>query len=220
MKKRALVFFGGWPGHYPKEILEFSLENFLKDFEVDIFDNLDVLTSIRLLDYEIIVPIWTVDKLTVNQEQAIATAVELGVGMATWHGTADAFNDNHIFKFVLGGQFICHPGDFVEYTVDIVDDKDPITAGLKSFKVVSEQYFLHVDPNNKVLATTTFAGQRYPWLQGQSCPAAWTRNWGKGRVFYQSVGHTRNELLIPEVLEMTRRGIAWSAGLPVSGSPK
>ena len=210
-KKRAMVFYGGWPGHYPKIICDYSLEHFLKDFEVDVFDNLDILTSVRLLDYDVIIPIWTVEKLTVNQEAAIITAVEHGVGLATWHGTADAFNDNHLFKFMLGGQFICHPGDFVEYSVDISDKDHTITEGLGAFKVVSEQYFVHVDPNNHVLATTTFKGQRYPWLAGQSCPAAWTRMWGKGRVFYQSVGHTVNELAIPEVYEMTKRGIAWAA---------
>ena len=210
-KKRAVALYGGWPGHYPSQILDYSLEHFLKGFEVDVFDKLDVLTSLRLLDYDVIVPIWTVDKLSVNQEAALITAVEHGVGLATWHGTADAFNENHLFKFVLGGQFICHPGDFVEYTVDFTDQENPITAGLKSFQVASEQYFVHVDPNNHVLATTTFEGHRYSWLKGQSCPVAWTRQWGKGRVFYQSVGHTVIELSIPAVHEMTKRGIAWAA---------
>ena len=210
-KKRAVALYGGWPGHYPRQILDYALEHFLKPFEVDVFDKLDVLTSLRLLDYDVIVPIWTVDKLTTNEEIALITAVEMGVGLAAWHGTADAFNENHLFKFVLGGQFICHPGDFVKYSVDMSDVDDPITADLSSFTVESEQYFVHVDPNNRVLATTHFEGHRFPWLKGQSCPAAWTRRWGKGRVFYQSVGHTTNELSIPAVHEMTKRGIAWAA---------
>ena len=210
-KKRAVALYGGWSGHYPRQILDHSLEHFLKGFEVDVFDKLDVLTSLRLLDYDVIVPIWTVDKLTTNQEVALVTAVEHGVGLAAWHGTADAFNENHLFKFVLGGQFICHPGDFVKYRVDITDSEDAITSGLASFSVESEQYFLHVDPNNKILATTNFEGHRYHWLKGQTCPVAWTRHWGKGLVFYQSVGHTVNELSIPEVHDMTKRGIAWAA---------
>ena len=218
MKKKALIFQGGWPGHYPEVICKFALEHWLGDYDVDVIDDLEPLATLRLLDYDLIVPIWTVGKLTINQEIALITAIEHGVGLATWHGTADAFNDNHLFKFVLGGQFICHPGDFVDYTVDFAPGEDPLTAGLGSFKVSSEQYYVHVDPNNEVLATTRFAGHRYPWLDGKVCPAAWKRTWGKGRVFYHSIGHTVTELSIPEVMELTRRGIAWATRDSVGAS--
>lgn len=210
MKKKAFVFQGGWPGHYPDVICKFAQEHFLADYEVTISDDLAALETTHLIEYDVVVPIWTVGKLTVNQEIALVTAVEQGVGMVTWHGTADAFNDNHLFKFVLGGQFICHPGDFVDYSVEFAPSDDPITAGLKSFNVSSEQYYVHVDPNNDVLATTRFAGHRYPWLEGKTCPAAWKRTWGKGHVFYHSIGHTVTELSIPEVMELTRRGFAWA----------
>ena len=204
------MFLGGWAGHYPEVIAKFALEHFLADYDVDVSDDLASLETAHLLDYDVIVPIWTVEKLTVNQEIALVTAIEHGVGMVTWHGTADAFNENHLFHFVLGGQFICHPGDFVNYSVEFTAGDDPITVGLSAFKVSSEQYYVHVDPNNDVLATTRFAGHRYPWLEGKVTPAAWKRTWGKGRVFYHSIGHTVTELAIPEVMEMTRRGLTWA----------
>ena len=43
-------------------------------------------------------------------------------------------------------------------------------------------------------------------------PAIWTKTWGKGRVFYSSLGHNAREFVdYPHVLEMTINGIIWAA---------
>lgn len=111
MTEKAFVFYGGWVGHYPEVIAKFALEQFLADYDVDVADDLASLETAHLLDYDLIVPIGTVETLTVNQEIALVAVIEHGVGMVTWHGIADAFNEHHLFHFVLGGQFICHPRD-------------------------------------------------------------------------------------------------------------
>lgn len=209
--KKALLLSGGWPGHYPEAIADFAVEHLLQGFEVTRSNDLADLTKLNLRDFDVIIPNWTQGRLDKQQESALVTAIEQGVGLAAWHGAADAFNDNHMFHFVLGGQFICHPGDFVEYQVQFTNTDDEITEGLTPFTVYSEQYYMHVDPSNEVLATTSFSGDVFPWIEGAVIPAAWKRRWGKGKVFYQSVGHTVTECSIPQVLEMTRRGIAWAA---------
>ncbi|MDB5848381.1 MAG: ThuA protein [Rhodoferax sp.] len=209
--KKVLLLSGGWPGHYPEPIADFATEHLLADFEVTRSTDLEDLATLNLRDYDLIIPNWTQGKLSKTQETALVSAVEQGVGLAAWHGAADAFNDNHMFHFVLGGQFICHPGDFMEYRVKFKNTDDAITQNLADFTVFSEQYYMHVDPANEVLATTQFNAEVFPWLDGNEIPVAWKRNWGRGRVFYQSVGHTVSEMAIPEVLAMTRRGIAWAA---------
>ncbi len=209
--KKVLLLSGGWPGHYPEAIAEFAMQHWLQDFEVTRSTSLDDLSHLNLREFDLIIPNWTQGKLDKQQETALVSAIEQGVGLAAWHGSADAFNDNHMFHFVLGGQFICHPGDFVEYQVRFTDSGDDITAGLKDFTVFSEQYYMHVDPSNEVLATTKFNGNTFPWIDGIEIPAAWKRQWGKGRVFYQSVGHTVTEFSIPEVRELMKRGIEWAA---------
>lgn len=208
--KKVLLLSGGWPGHYPEPIADFAVAHLLADFEVTRSTNLEDLATLNLRDFDLIIPNWTQGKLSKLQESALIAAVEQGVGLAAWHGAADAFNDNHMFHFVLGGQFICHPGDFMEYSVNFKNTDDAITQGLSDFKVFSEQYYMHVDPANEVLATTSFSADIFPWLAGNEIPVAWKRSWGKGRVFYQSVGHTVNEMSIPQVLAMTRRGIEWA----------
>ncbi|TCP27827.1 hypothetical protein EV207_11754 [Scopulibacillus darangshiensis] len=207
--KKALVLHGGWPWHYPTEVAEFTVENLLEDFDVECFDDLSILESNRLHEFDIIIPIWTQDELSVFQEQSLVKAIERGLGMACWHGIADAFRNSKPFKMVMGGQFIAHPGDFIEYEVSF-PKQDPLTEGLSSFKVFSEQYYLHTDPNNDVIATTMVDGDDLTWVKGGTMPVAWKRQWGKGRVFFHSLGHSTAELEIPEVLELTRRGINWA----------
>lgn len=75
----------------------------------------------------------------------------------------------------------------------------------------SEQYYLHVDPNLKVLATTTFSGDHAPWIDGAVIPVVWKKMHGKGRVFYSSLGHVAKDFEVPEALEIMQRGIRWAA---------
>jgi len=125
---------------------------------------------------------------------------------------ADAFRDSTAYQFMVGGQWVAHPGDIIDYTVQIVNHNDPITAGLHDFAMHSEQYYLHVDPANEVLATTTFSGKFAPWIAGTIMPVVWKRRWGAGRVFYCSLGHRAAEFDVPEARELVRRGLHWAAG--------
>ena len=70
---------------------------------------------------------------------------------------------------------------------------------------------MHVDPNNEVLATTTFNGEHASWIDGHVMPVVWKRRWGQGRVFYSSLGHVASDFDVPEAYEITRRGLLWAA---------
>jgi len=133
--------------------------------------------------------------------------------MAGWHGgMCDAFRMNCTYQFMTGGQWVAHPGGIVDYTVNIKNTTDPITAGLKDFKMKSEQYFMHTDPGNEVLATTTFSdGYGTPWIAGTVMPQVWKRKWGQGRIFYSALGHVAKDFDVPEVKEIMRRGMVWAA---------
>ena len=183
-------------------------------FEVDTSDTLDaLLDEAKLKTFDLIVPNWTMGQITGEQEGALIRAVESGVGLGGFHGgMGDAFRNATGFQFVVGGQFVAHPDNGKDYVVNIMKPSDPIVAGLKDFKVNSEQYYMHVDPSNEVLATTTFETKSAPWVNGTVMPVAWKRKYGAGRVFYHSIGHGPKELEIPEVREITKRGLVWRRG--------
>ena len=87
----------------------------------------------------------------------------------------DSFREAVEYQFMVGGQWVAHPGNIIDYRVDIVRPDDPIVAGIASFPYRSEQYYMHVDPANEVLATTTFSGEHAPWIEGVVMPVVWKR---------------------------------------------
>jgi type 1 glutamine amidotransferase len=112
---------------------------------------------------------------------------------------------------MVGGQFVKHPGGQVSYTVQIDAKKDPITKGLNDFSLYSEQYYMHVDPALDVLASTKFSGVHDSWINGAIVPVVWKKSFDKGRVFYISIGHSKDNFEIPEVWTLITRGISWAA---------
>jgi uncharacterized protein len=218
MKKRALIVWGGWDGHTPKECSDIFgpwLEK--QDYDVEVSDTLDVyLDTEKMNILNLIVPIWTMGEITADQEKGLLTAVKSGVGMGGWHGgMCDSFRKNTEYQFMTGGQWVVHPGGCIpSYKVNIIDHDDEITRGINDFTMTdTEQYYMHTDPGNHVLATTTFSGdyEGVDWIKGCCMPVVWKRMYGRGRVFYSSLGHTHMDYDIPEVLEITKRGLLWAS---------
>ncbi|HEY5742023.1 MAG TPA: ThuA domain-containing protein [Terrimicrobiaceae bacterium] len=211
--KSALFVVGGWEGHEPMlsaKIFASALES--EGYRTELVETLDVLCDIgRLQRFDLIVPVWTMGSITNEQEKGLLEAIKSGVGLGGWHGgMADSFRNNTEYQFMVGGQWVAHPGNILSYWVNIIDQNDPITANLSDFEMHSEQYYMHVDPSNQVLATTTFGGEILPWIKGVVMPVAWKRRWGKGKVFYCSLGHVSKDFDVPEAREIIRRGLLWA----------
>ena len=135
-----------------------------------------------------------------------------GVGVAGWHGTmGDSFRNNPEYQFMVGGQWVAHPGNIIDYTVNITNHDDPITADLSDFQMHSEQYYMHVDPSNVTLASTTFTGESAPWIAGTVMPVVWKRMWNKGKVFYSSLGHVASDFDVVEARTIMQRGMLWAS---------
>jgi uncharacterized protein len=212
--KSALFVWGGWDGHEPKQTTDVFVPLVeAAGFQVEVSNTLDsYLDESKMKSFDLIVQCWTMGTLTNEQERGLLDAIHGGVGFAGWHGgMCDAFRNNTTYQWMTGGQWVAHPGGGLEYAVKIVKRDDPITAGLPDFKMNSEQYYLHVDPSNEVLATTTFSGVDAPWTKGCVMPVVWKRTWGSGRVFYCSLGHVARDFDVPECREISRRGLLWAA---------
>jgi type 1 glutamine amidotransferase len=213
MAKRALIVWGGWEGHEPEATATIFAERLRShDYDVDVETSLDVfLDAERLSATDLIVPVYTMSTISKEQEAGLEAAVKAGTGLGGWHGgMADAFRQNTEYQFMVGGQWVAHPGNIIDYTVDITRPDDPIVAGLGRFAMHSEQYFMHVDPGNEVLATTTFGGEHAPWVDGTVMPVAWKRHYGEGRVFFCSLGHVASDFNVLEAATIVERGLLWA----------
>jgi hypothetical protein len=212
--KSALMVWGGWAGHEPKQCVEvFAPILQAEGFEVTVSDTMDVYTDEdKMKSLSLVVPCWTMGQISSEQEKGLLSAIRGGVGIAGWHGgMCDAFRVNTGYQFMTGGQWVEHPGGIIDYIVHIAKPKDPVVAGLKDFKMRSELYYLHVDPSNDVLATVAVGGETYPWIAGCVMPAVWKRVYGDGRVFYSSLGHVAKDFEVFECREILKRGMLWAS---------
>ncbi len=213
MAKRALIVWGGWEGHEPEAVTDIFAEVLRgKGYGVDIENTREVfLDAERLAATDLIIPNSSVEKITPDQVQGLLAAIRAGTGLGGWHGgMADAFRDQPEYQFAVGGQWVAHPGNIIDYTVQVTQQSDPIVAGIDTFAMRSEQYFLHVDPSNEVLATTTFTGEHASWIDGTVMPVVWKRRYGAGKVFYCSLGHVASDFDVPEAKEIVTRGLVWA----------
>ena len=219
MARSALIGWGGWDGHEPEKVAYFFRDLLVGEgFEVTVSNTLDSFADAEFVyKQSLLVPVYTMSEIKPEQFEPVRIAVaEKGIGIAGCHGgMCDAFRANTEWQFMTGSQWVAHPGnDGVRYTVHMGPNAHEITAGLPDFEVVSEQYYLHVDPGVNVLATCDFPlpGVDGPHL-GNPCkmPQVYTKTYGAGRVFYNALGHHVDVLEAEVPKELMRRGFVWAA---------
>ncbi|OHC51792.1 MAG: hypothetical protein A3D16_07250 [Rhodobacterales bacterium RIFCSPHIGHO2_02_FULL_62_130] len=216
MLAKALITWGGWDGHQPDKVAAlFATDLRAAGMEVTVTDTLACFDDpAALADLALIVPVWTMSSIEKHQSENVAAAVESGVGLAGCHGgMCDSFRNDVLWQFMTGAQWVAHPGnDGVEYRVRITSD-DSLVAGVADFDVKTEQYYLHVDPAARVHAVCDF-----PIVDGPhavngpvAMPVVFTKGWGKGRVYYNALGHQANVIDHGAPRELLRRGLLWAA---------
>jgi type 1 glutamine amidotransferase len=215
--RQALIVRGGWEGHSPVEATERFIP-FLKEhgFAVEVHDGPEVYADAeRLAATDLVVQCYTQGVATDEQVLGLSAAVEAGTGLAGWHGgVCDSFRGSPDYLHLTGGQWAAHPGGFVEHEVAVVPERadHEIVAGLDRWALDTEQYWVLTDDLNDVLATTTFpVGDDTPWREEVTCPAVWTRRWGRGKVFVSTIGHKLEDLDHPDVRTLTERGLLWAS---------
>lgn len=211
--KKALVVWGGMELHTPecgahvvRELLE------AEGFSVTVTHDYDALGAADVGENDLVVPVITDGQLPREKMANLVTAIRAGTGLAGYHmGLATSFRDSVPFRYAASCYWVSHPGNIITYRVDVSRSDHAIMAGIDSFEHTSEQYYLNYDPAVEVLATTTFSGEFDPWRKDVVMPVVFTTNHGSGRVFYSSLGHTADELEIPQVRTILKRGLLWAA---------
>jgi len=211
--KSILVVYGGWGGHKPEEFKNLFVPWLEKEgFNVVVSNSLEIYADKeKMNNFDLIIQAWTMGELTKDETAGLLEAVKNGTGLAGCHGgTGDSFRSNTSYLFMVGGQFVAHPGGQIKYKVNITNHDDPITKELSDHYVNTEQYYMLVDPGVDVLATTTFTGEHASWVEGVEMPVVWKKRFGEGKVFYSSLGHSISDFEVYEVMEIMKRGFLWA----------
>ncbi len=216
MSKHALVVWGGWDGHTPKQSVDCFIP-FLEQNGVAVTVSNDLASyadAALMAKQDLIVQSVTMSKITGEQFKGLNEAVKAGCGLAGWHGgLCDSFRENTEYQWMTGGQWVSHPGGCIaSYEVHICNPYDGVVAGLVDFSMPkTEQYYMHTDPGNVVLATTRFTGEHSDITKDVVMPVVWKRRWGKGKVFYSSLGHVAKDFDVLEARTIQERGLLWAA---------
>ncbi len=217
MRKTALIVRGGWEGHEPVAVGDIFAQMLKAEgYEVEISETLDCFSDVqKLCTLDLIVPLWTMGEIHAEYVKNISQAVSEGTGLAGCHGgMCDAFRMSTDWQFITGAQWVAHPGgDGVAFEVNLCKSSDSsIIEGLNDFTIATEQYYIHVDPAVHVLATTTFPLAQGPHAANGNVkvPVVFTKRWGKGRVFYNALGHVAKVFDTHEAKELMRRGFLWA----------
>jgi type 1 glutamine amidotransferase len=158
-------------------------------------------------------------------KQALLDAIQGGKGFVGFHCASDTFHspgesnqtqpldERDPYIRMIGGEFIRH-GEQQTTTMTVVDPEFPGATGLGSGFAKHEEWYslknfaddLHVILVNE---TKEMRGRDY---DRPPYPATWTRNHGRGRVFYTSMGHREDVWTSPEFQNLVIGGITWAVG--------
>ncbi len=163
--------------------------------------------------------------LAPEQELAMKEFVESGKGLIPLHSATGCFKNSEWYIKTIGGQFDSHGvGTFKSR---ILMAGHPVTEGLEDFETWDETYIhKNLNPDIQILmervegaqmdSTTKKQNYRYPEGStvevGHREPYTWTREEGKGRVFYTAYGHNDSTWQNPGFLKLVENGIFWAIG--------
>lgn len=211
--KNVLIVYGGWKGHQP-EVFAKKIASWLENQKANVTlseSTASYLEKELMQSLDLVIQHITMSKMSNRESKGLRDAIARGVGLAGCHGgLGDSFRNDTEYQYMVGGQFVKHPGGQIDYKVTISNTSDPVTAGINDFNLKTEQYYMHYDPNIEILATTSFSGEHDAWIDGVEMPVVWKKNYGKGHVFYSALGHSEDIFDVPEVWNIMTRGIEWA----------
>jgi type 1 glutamine amidotransferase len=162
--------------------------------------------------------------LSTDGEQALYDAIRGGKGFIGMHSATDTFGHfaprdreaEDPFIQMIGGAFAGH-GDKQLVTIEVADAHFP---GLEKGFGESGQFMLHdewyslrhlLDDLHVIMVQVT-KGMKGAMYHRPNYPMTWARSFGKGRVFYTSMGHNEDVWENPKYQSLLIGALAWATG--------
>jgi hypothetical protein len=119
---------------------------------------------------------------------------------------------------MIGGRFDGHPWDLLEAVVKVEDREFPATRHFpERLRLFDEFYQIREfsRTRSRVLMSldTSSVDRARPGVRHEDVPIAWTHSYGKGRVFYSSLGHPPAAWARPDLRLMWLEALKWAMGL-------
>jgi hypothetical protein len=186
-------------------------------FDTTVTEDVGAFTAQNLKAYDAVMFNTTGElPMTAEEKQAFEHFIKSGHGFVGVHSATDTFYEWGTYNDIIGGYFNNHPWHQM-VSIEVVDPASKIVGFLgKSFQIDDEIYqtsdfradtshvLLRIDPSSVDLKKPGVVHRYYGW------PVAWTRLYGKGRVYYNGLGHEDAVWKDARYQEMLLNGIKWA----------
>lgn len=182
------------------------------EFRVTATEDLSTLTSSGLAAYDVLFFALTSGELPLSAEQraAILAFVAGGGGFLGAHSATDTLYGWPEYGEMVGAYFREHPWT-QQGTVVVEDASHPAAAGVGSqFSINEEFYTFRENPRPRVQVLLRLDAASVG--SSGDYPLAWTRPHGRGRVYYNALGHFSSTWQDPRFQRQLRGAITWAAG--------
>jgi uncharacterized protein len=152
-----------------------------------------------------------------KQRAELAAFVRDGKGFVAAHVGLTAFESWPEFGELIGGRYDEHPWGSAAGTILNEDPSFPATKHFPAtFPFVDEFYQAKDAPRDKIRVLLRLDVSKMPPqqnLRNRDYPLAWAKMYGKGRVFYSSLGHASETWDNRDVRQMYFEAIKWALGM-------
>jgi type 1 glutamine amidotransferase len=152
-----------------------------------------------------------------QQRAELAAFVRDGKGFVAAHTALTAFESWPEFGELLGGRYDDHPWGVASGSIINEDPSFPATKHFAATVPFADEFYqtkeFSRDKSRVLLRLDVARMPPNPQLRRQDFPLAWARMYGKGRVFYSSLGHGQEMWDNRDVAQMYFEAIKWSLGL-------
>ena len=152
-----------------------------------------------LSNYDALMIYANIGNITAEQEKGILDYVYKGGAFLPIHCASYCFLNSMQYVKLVGAQFKSH--GVGTFTTEIKKPDHPIMSGFKGFETWDETYVHHKGTDDRNILQTR---KGEPWT--------WTREPGKGRVFYTAYGHDQRTWGNPGFHDLVYRGLLWAIG--------
>lgn len=171
------------------------------------------LTRARLRRADGVVFANTSGELPLPDRGALVRFVRSGGALVGTHSASDTLHSWPGWRRLLGARFRRH-GTPAGGRLVVEDRRHPVTRGLPaSFRLLEEFYEFTSSPRPRVHVLLRLDPASVDDELRPDVPLAWTRRFGRGRVFYDALGHFPETWSDPRHSRLASRGLRWALRL-------
>jgi len=158
------------------------------------------LASLKLGLYTSVILYFQKSGISDSALEAMESFVFNGGGLMAIHSASASFKQSERYYNLIGGKFVSH-GKIADFKVKPLKKPSGLFKGITGFNVFDELYLHRYKEDVSV--------HFYTEVDKRKEPVVWTRELGKGKIAYCSLGHCAPIFKVPQVKQIIEHSVRW-----------